>query len=328
MSGDQPNGYDQPFFIITWVEFGLGIILMAARCFAASRLIHNIAMDLYLAIATFVRFLSGLSCGPSHAKLQILGAASMVMLTLGASYGLGLSQTLLSFNDSKMALLYGWVNQLLALIAIGLGKLTMVAFLEQIQGYHTKARSIILWSLAGSNLILNCIAAILMMLQCSPTRLLWEAYAKGGCPWRTRIQIFGYIQGRECSLQCSWPVANANLPAWSAVCDFVLAMYPVTILARVQAFSITTRIGLCVLMGCGIMYGCLSIPQCVLIQDRAGACAIVKTVQLTILTRISDPSRAFSPCMSDAQANRYRATRNGHCMEPVSILPSASQASE
>ncbi|OOF98903.1 hypothetical protein ASPCADRAFT_2330 [Aspergillus carbonarius ITEM 5010] len=259
MSGDQPNGYDQPFFIITWVEFGLGIILMAARCFAASRLIHNIAMDLYLAIATFVRFLSGLSCGPSHAKLQILGAASMVMLTLGASYGLGLSQTLLSFNDSKMALLYGWVNQLLALIAIGLGKLTMVAFLEQIQGYHTKARSIILWSLAGSNLILNCIAAILMMLQCSPTRLLWEAYAKGGCPWRTRIQIFGYIQG-----------------PWSAVCDFVLAMYPVTILARVQAFSITTRIGLCVLMGCGII---------------AGACAIVKTVQLTILTRISDPSQ-------------------------------------
>ncbi|RAK97431.1 uncharacterized protein BO80DRAFT_363982 [Aspergillus ibericus CBS 121593] len=241
MSGDQPDGYGQPFFIITWVEFGLGIILMAARCFAASRLVHKIATDVYLAIATF-----------------ILGAASMVMLTLGASYGLGLPQTLLSFNDSKMALLYGWINQLLALVAIGLGKLTMVAFLEQIQGYHTKARSIFLWSLAGSNLIVNCIAAILMMLQCSPRRLLWEAYAKGGCPWRTRIQIFGYIQG-----------------PWSAFCDFLLALYPMTILARVQAFSILTRIGLCALMGCGII---------------AGACAIVKTVQLTILTRINDPT--------------------------------------
>ncbi|PWY68067.1 hypothetical protein BO94DRAFT_527795 [Aspergillus sclerotioniger CBS 115572] len=242
MKGDQPNGYGQPFFTITWVEFGLGIILMVARCLAASRLIHNIATDLYLAIATF-----------------IIGAASMVMLTLGASYGLGLPQTVLGFDDSKMAMLYGWVNQLLALVAIGLGKLTMVAFLEQIQGYHTRARSIVLWSLAGSNLILNCIAAILMMLQCSPRRLLWEAYAKGGCPWRTRIQIFGYIQG-----------------PWSAFCDFVLALYPVTILARVQAFSITTRIGLCALMGCGVI---------------AGACAIVKTVQLTILTRISDPSQ-------------------------------------
>ncbi|KAI2833333.1 hypothetical protein CBS133816_698 [Aspergillus niger] len=242
MSDEHPNGFGQPFFIVTWAEFGLAIIFMIARGVAASKLIHNVTMDCYLAIVTFV-----------------LGAASMAMITVGATYGLGRPQDMLSFNQSKMALLYGWVNQLIALVAIGLGKLTIVAFLEQVQGYQTKARSIFLWSVAGSNLVLNCIAAILMMLQCSPRRMLWEAYAKGNCPYRSRIQIFGYIQG-----------------PWSAFCDFALALYPVSFLARVHAFSIATRIGLCILMGFGVV---------------AGACAIVKTVQLTVLTKIHDPSQ-------------------------------------
>ncbi|PWY70941.1 hypothetical protein BO70DRAFT_399558 [Aspergillus heteromorphus CBS 117.55] len=242
MSDEHHNGFAQPFFIVTWVEFGLAVLFMGARCFAASKLVHNIAKDIYLAAATFV-----------------LGAASMAMLTVGATYGLGLSQDLLSYNDSKMSLLYGWLNQLLALVAIGLGKVTIVAFLQQIQGYHTKTRSVFLWSLAVSNLVLNCIAGVLMILQCSPARMLWEDYAKENCPYRMRIQIFGYVQG-----------------TWSAACDFILALYPVTILARVQAFSVTTRVGLCILMGCGII---------------AGACAIVKTVQLTVLTRIKDPSQ-------------------------------------
>ncbi|OJJ77870.1 hypothetical protein ASPBRDRAFT_37101, partial [Aspergillus brasiliensis CBS 101740] len=166
---------------------------------------------------------------------------------------------MLNVNESKMALLFGWVNQFIALIAIGFGKLTIVAFLEKVQGYHTKARSIFLWSVAGSNLVLNCIAAVLVMFQCSPRRMLWEGYANGYCNNRRLVQIFGYVQG-----------------TWSAVCDFALALYPISFLARVHAFSITTRVGLCVLMGFGVV---------------AGACAIVKTVQLSVLTRIHDPSQ-------------------------------------
>ncbi|GKZ19504.1 hypothetical protein AbraIFM66951_011891 [Aspergillus brasiliensis] len=259
MSDDNPNGFGQPFFIVTWVEFGLAFIFMIARCVAASKLVHNVAKDLYLAIATFV-----------------LGAASMAMITAGATYGLGLPQDMLNFNESKMALLFGWVNQFIALIAIGFGKLTIVAFLEKVQGYHTKARSIFLWSVAGSNLALNCIAAVLLMFQCSPRRMLWEGYANGYCNNRRLVQIFGYVQG-----------------TWSAVCDFALALYPISFLARVHAFSITTRVGLCVLMGFGVVY-CTSLfteKGLMLTQNRAGACAIVKTVQLSVLTRIHDPSQ-------------------------------------
>ena len=41
--------------------------------------------------------------------------------------------------------------------------------------------------------------------------------------------------------------------AWSAFCDIALAVYPLYIFWGVQAFPITTKINLCVLMGFGIM---------------------------------------------------------------------------
>lgn len=54
MSDEHPNGFGQPFFIVTWAEFGLAINFMIARGVAASKLIHNVTMDCYLAIVTFV----------------------------------------------------------------------------------------------------------------------------------------------------------------------------------------------------------------------------------------------------------------------------------
>lgn len=52
-------------------------------------------------------------------------------------------------------------------------------------------------------------------------------------------------------------VVDINMLIWvvaySAFVDFALALYPVLIFAKVQAFSISTRIGLCVLMGFGVM---------------------------------------------------------------------------
>lgn len=121
----------------------------------------------------------------------------MSMITAGAANGLGVTETLLTSEQQYFALLYGWLSQFLALIAIGLAKVVIVVFLEQIQGYHTRYRTFTLWFLAGSNLLVNCIAAVLAMIQCDPVRKLWDEDIPGVCPGRKRIQIFGYIQGRK-----------------------------------------------------------------------------------------------------------------------------------
>lgn len=48
------TGFSKPFFIVTWVEFGVSIGLIIARCYTATRIIHHVAGDLYLTLATFV----------------------------------------------------------------------------------------------------------------------------------------------------------------------------------------------------------------------------------------------------------------------------------
>lgn len=123
----------------------------------------------------------------------------MAMLTVGAAHGLGLPRSHLTPEDILSALLFGWVNQLLALVAIGLSKIAIVVFLLRIEGFHTPTRTFFLWFIAGSNLVVNCIAAILALVQCSPIQKLWNEGIPGECSARKRVQIFGYVQGCEFS---------------------------------------------------------------------------------------------------------------------------------
>jgi hypothetical protein len=122
----------------------------------------------------------------------------MVMLTLGAAQGIGIHSSFLTSEQAKDGILFGWVNQVLALVAIGLGKIAIVLFLLQIQGYSTTVRTAYLWFLAGSSLIVNIVAAVLAMVQCSPGRKLWDEDVPGTCPGKEWAQHFGYFQGREC----------------------------------------------------------------------------------------------------------------------------------
>jgi hypothetical protein len=119
----------------------------------------------------------------------------MSMITAGAANGLGVSEVYLTLEERRYALLYGWINQFLALIAIGLGKVTIVLFLEQIQGYRTRLRTFTLWFLAGSNMAINLIVAVLALVQCEPPQRLWNEEIPGVCPGKKRVQILGYIQG-------------------------------------------------------------------------------------------------------------------------------------
>ncbi|KAJ5647492.1 hypothetical protein N7490_003864 [Penicillium lividum] len=65
----------------------------------------------------------------------------MVMLTLAAAHGIGISSSFLTPEQIRNAILFGWVNQMLAVIAIGLGKVVIVLFILQLHGYNTPTRT-------------------------------------------------------------------------------------------------------------------------------------------------------------------------------------------
>ncbi|KAE8137570.1 hypothetical protein BDV38DRAFT_282816 [Aspergillus pseudotamarii] len=121
----------------------------------------------------------------------------MAMVIVGAAYSLGTPSATLKTNDDKDALLFGWTNQFLALVAIGLGKVALVVFINHLQKHEVKYKRVFLWFIAGSNFIVNMIAAVLVSVQCSPAKKLWDERIPGHCPGRKGVQVFGYIQGRE-----------------------------------------------------------------------------------------------------------------------------------
>lgn len=129
---------------------------------------------------------------------QLFAAASMATLTVGAIQGMGEKESSIPPENIGMMILYGWISQMLILIGIGLGRVAIVMFLLRIQGYQKLFKAVLLWFIAGSNLIINIVTVVLIIFQCSPVQKLWDDRISGSCAGREWTQKFGYFQGCEC----------------------------------------------------------------------------------------------------------------------------------
>ena len=103
----------------------------------------------------------------------------------------------ISSEKLHVALKWNWVNQTLGIIACGLGKLAIVAFLHQMHGPDRRTRVVFLWSVAGSNIIVNFITIGTNYTQCSPREKLWNGDIQGTCDGQLRNAAMAYFQGSE-----------------------------------------------------------------------------------------------------------------------------------
>ncbi|KAJ5378165.1 uncharacterized protein N7496_005574 [Penicillium cataractarum] len=231
-------GYGLTLMIVTWVEGAIATVLLLARVYTTWKITRHIRSDLYLALLTFV-----------------VAFISVILLTIGINYGIGAHQDQLTTEQIVAATKWSWINQAVGIFAIGTGKLALVAFLQQIHGPEHRGRVTFLWGVAMSNLILNCMTIGMIMTQCSPREKLWDGDLAGTCDGRLRNQNMAYFQG-----------------SWSALCDLILALYPVVFFWKVR-LDLRVKIGLCFLMGLGVI---------------ACACSIIKTTYLRVLSQTDD----------------------------------------
>ncbi|OOQ84700.1 hypothetical protein PEBR_29028 [Penicillium brasilianum] len=231
-------GYGLTLMIVTWVEGAIATVLILARVYTTWKITRHIRSDLYLALLTFV-----------------IAIISAIFLAIGIGYGIGTHEDQLTSDQIVAAIKWSWINQTVGIFAIGMGKLALVAFLQQIHGPDHRGRVAFLWGVAISNLILNCITISIIMTQCSPRGKLWNDDLAGTCDGRIRNQNMAYFQG-----------------SWSALCDLILALYPVLFFWNVR-LNLRVKIGLCVLMGLGVI---------------ACACSIIKTTYLRVLSETDD----------------------------------------
>lgn len=135
----------------------------------------------------------------TYHQVQVFAIAGVILVTVSVDYGIGSHQNDLSESDAVAAIKWGWINQLLSILATSLGKLAIVAFLQQIHGPEHRGRVIGLWALATSNLIVNAITVGMIMTQCSPREKLWNENLEGSCDGRQRNEDIAYFQGSKYS---------------------------------------------------------------------------------------------------------------------------------
>lgn len=113
--------------------------------------------------------------------------------------GLGAHKPDLSEQEIIGAIKWTWINQIFAILATVLGKLAVVAFLQQIHGPEDRTRVLMLWGLVASNVVINCITVAMILIQCSPHDKLWNDRLPGVCNGRKRNRQVAYVQGGELS---------------------------------------------------------------------------------------------------------------------------------
>ncbi|KAL9131001.1 MAG: hypothetical protein Q9217_000943 [Psora testacea] len=177
------------------------------------------------------------------------------MLTVSCVWGLGNHIDLLYGSQLVKTLEWSWFGQIVAVQAIGFGKIAVIAFLLRIQDRaQSRKNTILVWFLyfiGFSNVVINLDQMILILLQCSPVPKLWNPAIPGTCNHIQRTNNVAYFQG-----------------SWAALSDVLLAIYPIFVFWSLK-ISNKIKIGLCLLMAGGFI---------------AAASGVVKTVNLKLIS--------------------------------------------
>lgn len=200
---NHPYGGKGPMMMgITWAEACIATALIGLRAYTNAAIIKNFGWDYYLALMTlvgavlfpffsnFVRIFKTDSFGE-----QIVGLVAQSIMTAGCVHGLGNHISLLTAEQIVAAGKWSWISQMMAINAIGFGKLAVIAFLLRIQDRTENKGRWILYFIGFSNVVINLDQTIQMLVICKPLARQWNHQLDGSCPHVLRTNYVGYFQG-------------------------------------------------------------------------------------------------------------------------------------
>ena len=131
-----------------------------------------------------------------------MSMTTQAMLTVSCVWGMGNHLPLLTTEQTKNALEWSWIGQMILIQSIGAGKIAVVAFLLRIQaGLNSKKTKYLSWLLyfvAVTNVAINLDQMALILRACSPVGKLWNPSLPGACDGLVRASHVGYFQGGKC----------------------------------------------------------------------------------------------------------------------------------
>lgn len=152
-------------------------------------------------------------------------------------YGTGTHQDTLTPHQGVLSAFWSWLGQICCIFTLVWGRFAVIAFLISLQGHTYKLWRYGLYVVGAAQFLINTIEVGLILNQCDPVPRLWDFTIKGECNLIVVTSKVGFLQG--------------SIGAFS---DFFLALYPpAVIIGPLQQMKMTIKVGLCLIMGGGVL---------------------------------------------------------------------------
>jgi len=214
-----------------WTEFAITVLVIAARFYTRVYLVCKVGVDDFIMIIAF-----------------LVNLSAFILNNLAVNNGFGLHQKDLAPELVIQVVKWAFLGQILGIMASAIARMAFIATLTLLLGPNQKLQ---LWLLRGFFVVqacINSITSLYILLQCRPTRGLWNHTIGAKCLPPIIQEHLGFSQ------------ASIN-----SFTDLALAIFPATVIWKLNMRR-SLKLQLCATMGLGIF---------------ACATSVVKTVKLT-----------------------------------------------
>jgi len=194
--------------------------------------------------------------------VQAITAVGKGFVVTETSYGLGQHRSSLSIENYRNFLKYYYLDTAQFFVALATCKISICLFLLRLSQFDRLKR--VLWALIGFLVTSHLILFLLVVLQCNPVHKVWDLGTPGRCFSPQKIVNINIVQAGESSRSVNIQVRTGFNPTCASVfsflTDFICAAFPIVLLRNLKIRR-QSYIGLCLLMGLGIITGAIAIAR-------------------------------------------------------------------
>ena len=179
---------------------------------------------------------------PSPNQLQSSEVFHVALLQLARDHGLGVHITVLEaagdYADIMTQGRLNKINETFSITTSYFGRMSFAVFMLSVIGRTERPRRIVLWSLVVVDTIINVVVIVQIYTQCG---IHVDAL------WNQEVARTAYCLAAEVETYLGYAQASLN-----SICDLVLTILPITVVARLQ-MNPSTKYGLLALLTLSIL---------------------------------------------------------------------------
>ena len=184
--------------------------------------------------------------------MQILSILYAGLSTASVSAGIGRHSYDLSSQEISQAIRLNSIAFVPGMLSLAIPKLGVACLLERLLSpkHGQKWRRPVLFTLSISCVVIAVLCSIMFWAQCRPAAGLWNIFLEKDC-WNPSVYIDLVFFGSGNSVHPSLSGYMLKLSAWFAFVDLFLALYPMTVVLKLN-MSMKKKIGCSCVLGLGV----------------------------------------------------------------------------